>query len=109
MAHDSGIVTSAIAFWQGTPWVDLSHLQIPDRSSPLLPRELVARHRVAALTIELDDTTLIVAVTPPLDPAVAKRVRASTNKAVEFVFADAASIDALLWRLHGHPPRQPWA
>lgn len=109
MAHDSGILSSAIAFSTDTPWVELHRVEIPDRSRPLLPRELIARHRVAALTLELDDTTLIVAVTPPLTPAVAARIRASTPKAVEFVFAEAASIDALLWRLHGLAPRQPWA
>ncbi len=109
MAHDSGVLTASALTATDTPWVELHRLLIPERVEPLLPPRLVARWRVAALTLELDGTTLIVAVTPPLLGSVADQIRCSTHLAVEFVFADAASIDALLWRLHGLAPRQPWA
>jgi general secretion pathway protein E len=73
--------------------------------APLLDDRLTARflRSARALPVAIEDRTLVVATTDPLDPFTAAAIAAATGLAVRFEIAVPIEIDAAFDRLYGDP------
>lgn len=89
-------------------WVELDAIQVPSSVREVLPPALMRRWRVVPLSIELDDTCLVIATAPPASPALVRAVTDISEYEVEVVFAAPPEIDAALWRTFAIPPRDGW-
>lgn len=109
MADELKTRTDAIAPSTDPPWVELESVQVPSAVREVLPPALMRRWRVVPLSIELDDTCLVVAVAPPVSPALVRAVTEISEYYVEVVYARPVEIDAALWRTWAIAPKGGWA
>ncbi|MCP4806194.1 MAG: hypothetical protein GY913_05350 [Proteobacteria bacterium] len=110
MADDLNITHTPVLESANDPaWVELDVIQVPPTVREVLPPALMRRWRVLPLSIELDDTCLVVATAPPVSAALVRAVTEISEYYVEVVYAQPAEIDAALWRTFCIEPRDGWA
>lgn len=109
MADELKTRADATATSSDPPWVELDTIQVPSAVREVLPPALMRRWRVVPLSIELDDTCLVVAVAPPVSPALVRAVTEISEYYVEVVYARPVEIDTALWRTFAIPPRDGWS
>ncbi|HJN74141.1 MAG TPA: hypothetical protein QGF58_09440 [Myxococcota bacterium] len=89
-------------------WVDLDDYEIPEDVKGVLPRRLLERWRVLPLSVELDETCLVVATAPPALPELIRALTEAAELYVEVVYAAPADINAGLWRAFRIAPGDGW-
>jgi hypothetical protein len=89
-------------------WVDLDDYEIPEKVKGVLPRRLLERWRVLPLSVELDETCLVVATAPPALPELVRALTEAAELYVEVVYASPEDIDTGLWRAFRIAPGGGW-
>lgn len=101
---NSGVITEAqviqaLEMQLGIEFVDLSRLTIPTELARLLPRNLARRHHI--VPIKLENDTLTLAMSDPLNYIALEDAKTTTRKRVIPVIATAAAIDRATMTLYG--------
>ena len=89
-------------------WVELEGYEIPEAVKGVLPRRLLEKWRVLPLSVELEDTCLVVATAPPALPELVRALTLASELYVEVVYASPTDIEAGLWRAFRIAPSRGW-